>query len=320
MGLLLGNVFTAEEASRLAGIDFVGNSKEPGFVSIIWGLSIQIRSDRRKDRVEISSDQLINCMEEAEQFSGVLNRKTRVIGWYHSHPHITVLPSHVDVRTQHGWQAMEQHFIGLIFACFLKEKKVQGGDRLQLIAFQSVDCESSHMPVPEAQKKAYEATGERFQRKEIPITVVPLHSLNFEPFQIKAITISSLRNLENLKKTFLNEERQAYYQNTLGFSPESAGVMEGEHSVDNQEGKNKKRKIPHPILMGYNSSIYNLKICKLLEYECFPFLTETQTRHDEEQRRIKVLQKIQQRQEQKLEALKRGTKEALIQLKTEDTK
>ena len=24
----------------------------------------------------------------------------RVVGWYHSHPHITALPSHVDVRTQ----------------------------------------------------------------------------------------------------------------------------------------------------------------------------------------------------------------------------
>lgn len=42
----------------------------------------------------------------------------RVIGWYHSHPHITVLPSHVDVRTQGSYQMLDEGFIGIILSTF----------------------------------------------------------------------------------------------------------------------------------------------------------------------------------------------------------
>ncbi|XWS11833.1 hypothetical protein CRYUN_Cryun37aG0035000 [Craigia yunnanensis] len=48
-------------------------------------------------------------------------KTTRVIGWYHSHPHITVLPSHVDVRTQATYQLLDSGFIGLIFSCFSED-------------------------------------------------------------------------------------------------------------------------------------------------------------------------------------------------------
>ncbi len=66
----------------------------------------------------------------------------RVIGWYHSHPHITVFPSHVgacacmpvahspltlgfdwsDVQTQAMYQQLDQDFVGLIFACYSIDK------------------------------------------------------------------------------------------------------------------------------------------------------------------------------------------------------
>ncbi|KAF3625244.1 Lys-63-specific deubiquitinase BRCC36 [Capsicum annuum] len=64
-------------------------------------------------------------------------RTTRVIGWYHSHPHITVLPSHVDVRTQAMYQLLDAGFIGLIFSCFSEDAQKVG--RIQVIAFQSLD-------------------------------------------------------------------------------------------------------------------------------------------------------------------------------------
>ncbi|ONK59536.1 uncharacterized protein A4U43_C08F7430 [Asparagus officinalis] len=64
-------------------------------------------------------------------------RPTRVIGWYHSHPHITVLPSHVDVRTQAMYQQLDPGFIGLIFSCFSEDAQKVG--RIQVIAFQSLD-------------------------------------------------------------------------------------------------------------------------------------------------------------------------------------
>ena len=38
--------------------------------------------------------------QKAEQITQETGQTTRVVGWYHSHPHITVLPSHIDVDTQ----------------------------------------------------------------------------------------------------------------------------------------------------------------------------------------------------------------------------
>ncbi|KAB5548630.1 hypothetical protein PHYPO_G00057800 [Pangasianodon hypophthalmus] len=80
----------------------------------------------------------------------------RVVGWYHSHPHITVWPSHVDVRTQAMYQMMDQGFVGLIFSCFIEDKNTKTG-RVLYTCFQSV----------QAQK------GSEYERIEIPIHVVP---------------------------------------------------------------------------------------------------------------------------------------------------
>lgn len=43
---------------------------------------------------------MARCSAQAERFSEQTGVLTRIIGWYHSHPHITVHPSHVDVNTQ----------------------------------------------------------------------------------------------------------------------------------------------------------------------------------------------------------------------------
>lgn len=55
---------------------------------------------------------------------GVISSPIQVLGWYHSHPHITVWPSHVDVGTQADYQLMDSNFIGLIFSCFNDADKV----------------------------------------------------------------------------------------------------------------------------------------------------------------------------------------------------
>jgi BRCA1/BRCA2-containing complex subunit 3 len=81
-----------------------------------------MRSDRRKDRVEVSPDQLSEASNEAEQTTRNTSIQTRVVGWYHSHPHITVFPSHVDVRTQAQYQMLDEGFVGLIFSCFSNNK------------------------------------------------------------------------------------------------------------------------------------------------------------------------------------------------------
>ncbi|XP_077211139.1 uncharacterized protein LOC143846559 [Tasmannia lanceolata] len=133
MGLLLGDIQQLNDGSSTA---------------LIWGAAPQTRSDRRKDRVETNPEQLAAASAQAERMTLATGRTTRVIGWYHSHPHITVLPSHVDVRTQAMYQLLDSGFIGLIFSCFSEDAHKVG--RIQVIAFQSLDGKQRHMsrPVP----------------------------------------------------------------------------------------------------------------------------------------------------------------------------
>lgn len=131
MGLLLGDI---------------EYSKNGSVTALIWGASPQTRSDRRKDRVETNPEQLAAASAKAERMSTLTGRTTRVIGWYHSHPHITVLPSHVDVRTQAMYQLLDAGFIGLIFSCFSEDANKVG--RIQVIAFQSSDGKQNNVSRP----------------------------------------------------------------------------------------------------------------------------------------------------------------------------
>ncbi|KDP37124.1 hypothetical protein JCGZ_06180 [Jatropha curcas] len=133
MGLLLGDI---------------EYSKSGNVTALIWGASPQSRSDRRKDRVETNPEQLAAASAQAERMTASTGRTTRVIGWYHSHPHITVFPSHVDVRTQAMYQLLDPGFIGLIFSCFSEDVNKVG--RIQVIAFQSSDGKQNNVsrPVP----------------------------------------------------------------------------------------------------------------------------------------------------------------------------
>lgn len=64
-------------------------------IAKISAIVILKRLDKKKDRVEISDEQLLKAAADAERLAIELERPMRVIGWYHSHPHITVCPSHV---------------------------------------------------------------------------------------------------------------------------------------------------------------------------------------------------------------------------------
>lgn len=122
MGLLLGDVVS---------------SSKGGSTAVIWGASPQMRCERKKDRVEVNPELLAAASAQAEVMTATIGKTTRVIGWYHSHPHITVLPSHVDVRTQAMFQLLDPGFVGLIFSCFSEDAQKVG--KIQVIAFQSLD-------------------------------------------------------------------------------------------------------------------------------------------------------------------------------------
>ncbi len=57
------------------------------------------RKTKEKDRVEIDPESLSEAMSEAEKLTKETGIITDVVGWYHSHPNITVFPSQVDINT-----------------------------------------------------------------------------------------------------------------------------------------------------------------------------------------------------------------------------
>ena len=108
------------EREEVMGL-ILGNIDEEKRICRVWAISILSRLDKKVDRVEISPELLTEATIQAENLSTKLNLPTRVIGWYHSHPHITVLPSHVDIQTQSTYQYLDKGFVGLIFSCYDKD-------------------------------------------------------------------------------------------------------------------------------------------------------------------------------------------------------
>ena len=156
MGLLLGTLI---------------NNDTEAFVQRSMVLS---RKDKKKDRVEVSYADLGLASTVAEDLS------LRVVGWYHSHPHITVLPSHVDVKTQGQYQALG-NFLGLIFSVFDR-------GQLEMCAFQSRQGRNGD-----------------WERVEVPVIVRKSHG------SINHVLQSEKRLLESLvamQLVLMNEDKE----------------------------------------------------------------------------------------------------------------
>ncbi|XP_054008603.1 lys-63-specific deubiquitinase BRCC36-like [Hylaeus anthracinus] len=115
-------------------------------VAKLVAVTILRRLDKKKDRVEISPEQLMKAVSEADKLTAQLNRPVHVLGWYHSHPHITVCPSHLDIGTQATYQTMDCNFVGLIFSVF-SESKESKEQEIFLTCFQSHNGESKEIPL-----------------------------------------------------------------------------------------------------------------------------------------------------------------------------
>lgn len=92
--------------------------------------------------MEIDPESLSEAMVEAEILQKEAGIPIDVVGWYHSHPNITVFPSQVDINTQHSLQLVGKDFIGLIFSVFVgsagQAAQFNVG-KTELIAFQSYE-------------------------------------------------------------------------------------------------------------------------------------------------------------------------------------
>ncbi|KAJ3026778.1 UNVERIFIED_CONTAM: BRCA1 BRCA2-containing complex, subunit 3 [Siphonaria sp. JEL0065] len=152
----------------------LGSTSADSQIAIITHCLFCQRKDKRKDRVEISSEQLSQAINYAESTG------TSVIGWAHSHPHITVLPSHVDLRCQRDQQMLSDTFIGLILSVF---NDFMGIQKCQFIAFRSV------------------SDGGELVRQEVPVYIQA---------NSKGITPSSLDQLFRIPQIFLQEENEFF--------------------------------------------------------------------------------------------------------------
>nr|KAF6283343.1 BRCA1/BRCA2-containing complex subunit 3 [Pipistrellus kuhlii] len=188
MGLCIGELnddTRSDSKFTYTGTDMRTVTEKVDTVRIVHIHSVIIlrRSDKRKDRVEISPEQLSAASTETHRLAELTGRPMRVVGWYHSHPHITVWPSHVDVRTQAMYQMMDQGFVGLIFSCFIEDKNTKTG-RVLYTCFQSIQAQKSS----------------EYERIEIPIHIVPHVSIGKV----------CLESAVELPKILCQEEQDAY--------------------------------------------------------------------------------------------------------------
>ncbi|NXW75301.1 BRCC3 deubiquitinase, partial [Hirundo rustica] len=300
MGLCIGEVPPAEGRPRGGaggGAAYAGCDRrhrawnEPGSPLVdtsrivhIHSVIILRRSDKRKDRVEISPEQLSAASTEAEisfsrqqQLAEMTGRPMRVVGWYHSHPHITVWPSHVDVRTQAMYQMMDQGFVGLIFSCFIEDKNTKVGN-LKMAANPpgaQIELSGLHLTVKIQDKYvgiecfplpvSSGMCSQKYERIEIPIHVVPHETIGKV----------CLESAVELPKILCQEEQDAYRRI---------------HSLTHLDSVTKI----------HNGSVFTKNLCSQMSAISGPLLQWLEDRLEQNKQRV---QELQQEKEQLLEEL-----------------
>ncbi|NWW29027.1 BRCC3 deubiquitinase, partial [Falcunculus frontatus] len=289
MGLCIGEVPPAEGRPRggAGGGAAYGGCGLRGAVDTsrivhIHSVIILRRSDKRKDRVEISPEQLSAASTEAEisfsrDSSRLARRPMRVVGWYHSHPHITVWPSHVDVRTQAMYQMMDQGFVGLIFSCFIEDKNTKVGNLKTATTPPTLEVEPSglHLTVKIQDKyvdiKCFPLPvssgmcSQKYERIEIPIHVVPHETIGKV----------CLESAVELPKILCQEEQDAYRRI---------------HSLTHLDSVTKI----------HNGSVFTKNLCSQMSAISGPLLQWLEDRLEQNKQRV---QELQQEKEQLLEEL-----------------
>ena len=246
MGLLLG--------------EWIDGADGRAAVASITDIFICARSDRRKDRVEISEPQLTEAADEAERITARTGRPVRVVGWYHSHPHITVFPSHVDVRTQGQWQALDSGFVGLIFSVFNDDPRDRSGQVL-VTAFQS---------------SGSAAVG--WARRDVPLKLgvgqgvgqgvgVGTGDAKLAGSDIGEGSSALLQRLVGMQRTLCAEERALF----------DDAVTDVNADADDDEDKgNAVMSAGHGLCVSHASAVYQQALCELLETCTLPLKQHVQ--------------------------------------------
>nr|AEE63380.1 unknown [Dendroctonus ponderosae] len=168
------------EKQEIMGL-LIGQTDEKKCMSVISACKILHRSDKQPDRVEISPEQLCEASVYAEQLQYSLKRPMRVVGWYHSHPHITVWPSHVDIGTQATYQMMDSLFVGVIFSVYQGDPRIRT-NQVQLTCFQ-----------------AQTQSDGKLERREVPLFI-----------ENTAFQLYNIQGIANLSKILIQEEIESH--------------------------------------------------------------------------------------------------------------
>ncbi|KAI8582901.1 hypothetical protein K450DRAFT_225371 [Umbelopsis ramanniana AG] len=232
-------------------------------VAVVEAVCILTRSDKRKDRVEISPIQLHLAVVEAEKIEKELGRQICVVGWYHSHPHITVFPSHIDVRTQLSQQMMDSRFFGLIVSCF--DTDVDLTQRLQITCFQSKD-DPARGPI----------------RCNIPLEILPNNSMEAHTCET-IIDICRKVYEEQGKELALTAQRVKY---------DCKSDAKLEETMLLSESTSASTSLPQKLNELYNAGIYGQEITSLIDKLVLPATETTKQRHLANLREIKRLEAL----------------------------
>ena len=255
MGLLLGEwAYGADGRAEIASI-----------VDIF----ICARSDRRKDRVEISEPQLAEAADEAERITARTGRPIRVVGWYHSHPHITVFPSHVDVRTQGQWQALDSGFIGLIFSVFNDDPRDRSG-KVLVTAFQSSGSAAAGWARRDVPLKLGLGPGGAASASASTSTSASGPAMHSVPDSGEGSS-ALLQRLVGMQRTLCAEERALFADAVMDAAAEAGGDGAG-------DGANAPAAAAshHGLCVAHASAVYQQALCELLETCTLPLKQHVQ--------------------------------------------
>ncbi|KAI9473658.1 MAG: JAB1/Mov34/MPN/PAD-1 ubiquitin protease-domain-containing protein [Benjaminiella poitrasii] len=228
IGMLIGHWETIASNNPYIGTKTVARVKYISFLT---------RSDKRKDRVEIAPESLHLAALQAEEFGKKIGTPMMVIGWYHSHPHITVFPSHVDVRTQLSQQLMDERFFGIIISCF--DSNNENTEKTQITCFQSKMDKETNTPT----------------KINVPLVIEPLTITKDEQDSniIRELYLKLPEHIyEEYKKEYLASNNRIQYD------------------LRTKTSNNKDNSLPDTMTQLYNASVYGQLMTSLIDNMIIP--------------------------------------------------
>ena len=171
MGLLIGNEI----------------KKKDSLIINIFATICLTRKCKEKNRVEFDEIQMAHAIEITNEIKKENKIDANVVGWYHSHPKITIPPSNVDLNTQKS-QQYQGTFVGLIVSCFSTDSNKI--NKINLIAFQT-------------KSDKYNVLSPHYIKIEF-VNELEIFGNNWSNTSNNAMTFASI--LQNL----LNEEEEQY--------------------------------------------------------------------------------------------------------------